>query len=117
VSKYLEGDLLQIDLQSPRFGLAKLCIRWASATTTDGDWAQPGDPSLHSVLEKCRASGQEVEIATGSAPGWTNPWSRSVRVQIVSFDFMMVTVPSNETWTIPRDEIQAIRVVAQTQDC
>jgi hypothetical protein len=93
-------------------------LRWGFLDEDLGvDWAQPEDPSLHSVLEECRASGQEVEIVTGSLPGWTNPWSRSVRVQIVSFDFMMVTVQSNEAWTIHRDEIQAIRVVAQTPDC
>ena len=81
------------------------------------DWAQPGDPSLYGVLKECQASGQEVEIVTGSTPGWTNPWSRSACVQIVSFDFMLVTVQSNKTWTIPRDEIQAIRVVAQREAC
>ena len=56
--------------------------------------------------------GTEIDhIPVGSAPGWSEPWSRAVRVKILSFDFMTVTVQDSETTFIPREEIQAIRVL------
>ena len=79
------------------------------------DWAHPGDRSLHGILEECRESGALVEIVSGSAPGWSEPWSRAVRAKIVAFDFMTVTVQDSETTFIPREEIQAIRVVPNSE--
>ena len=79
------------------------------------DWALPGDPSLHSVLEECRESGDLVEIVLGSAPGWNEPWSRAICAKILAFDFMTVTVQESEASFIPRDEIQAIRVLRNSE--
>jgi hypothetical protein len=127
IAQYLAGDQetklrrrLESDVKSLlafyNYGLLhrRVRLRWGFLDEDLGvDWAQPGDPSLHGVLEERQASRQEAEIVYGSAPGWSDPWSRFVRVKILSFDFMSVRVESNErTWTIPRDEIQAIRVVA-----
>ena len=77
------------------------------------DWAEPGDLSLHSILEECRDIGTAADIVTGSAPGWKEPWSRAVRVNIVSFDYTTITVEGDDTWTIYRDEVQAIRLAPQ----
>ncbi len=127
IAQYLAGDQetrlrrrLESDVKSLlafyNYGLLhrRVRLRWGFLDEDLGvDWAQPGDPSLHGILEEWQASRQEVEIVYGSAQGWSDPWSRSVRVKILSFDFMSVRVESNErTWTIRRDEIQAIRVVA-----
>lgn len=79
------------------------------------DWAEPGDLSLHDILEECRNNGTAVDIVTGSAPGWKEPWSRAVRVNIVSFDYTTITVERGDTWTIYRDEVQAIRLAPQTK--
>ena len=79
------------------------------------DWALPGDQSLHSVLEECRESGDLVEIVLGSAPGWNEPWSRAICAKILAFDFMTVTVQESEASFIPRDEIQAIRVLPNSE--
>ena len=111
IAEYLAGDQrtklrrrLESDVKSLfafyNYGLLhrRVRLRWGFLDEDLGvDWAQPGDPSLHGVLEEWQASGQEVEIVYGSAPGWSDPWSRSVRVRILSFDFMMVTVQVKAT--------------------
>ena len=79
------------------------------------DWALAGDQSLHSVLGECRESGDLVEIVFGSAPGWNEPWSRAICAKILAFDFMTVTVQESEASFIPRDEIQAIRVLPNSE--
>lgn len=126
IAQYLAGEQetklrrrLESDVKSLfafyNYGLLHGCVRlrWGFLDETLGvDWAQPGDLSMHDVLEACQASRQKVDIVNGSAPGWSDPWSRSVRVKILSYDFMSVTVESSEgKWTIPRHEIQAIRTV------
>jgi hypothetical protein len=60
-------------------------LQWGFLDESLGvDWAHPGDPSLHGILEECRENGGLVDIVSGSAPGWNDPWSRAVRVQVVS---------------------------------
>ena len=56
-----------------------------------------------------------MEIVLGSAPGWNEPWSRAIRAKILAFDFMTVTVQESEASFIPRDEIQAIRVLPSSE--
>ncbi len=91
-------------------------LRWGFLDESLGvDWAHPGDPSLYGILEECRDSGRLVDIVSGSAPGWNDPWSRAVRVQVVSVDFTRITVRSDEKWVIPRYEVQAIRAVPQSE--
>ena len=90
-------------------------LRWGFLDETLGvDWAQPGDPSLHGILKESRDDGTFVDVVTGSAPGWKEPWARAVRAQVVSFDFACVTFQASERWTVPRDEIQAIRMIPPT---
>jgi hypothetical protein len=82
------------------------------------DWALPGDPSLHSILEQCRESGELVEIVLGSAPGWNEPWSRAIRTRILDFDFMTVTVQAREISFIRREEISGYpRPAKQRMSC
>ncbi len=129
IAEYLAGDQqtklrrrLERDVKSLlafyNYGLLhrRVRLRWGFLDEDLGvDWAQPGDPSLHDVLEECRKSGAAVDIVTGSAPSWNEPWSRAMRVKVVSFDYQTITVRSGETRTIRRDEVQAIRHVPQTE--
>jgi len=91
-------------------------LRWGFLDEDLGvDWAEPGDTSMHEILERCRDSGVAADIVTGSAPGWNEPWSRAIRVKVVSFDYMTIIVRNGETWAIHRHEVQAIRPVPQTE--
>ena len=91
-------------------------LRWGFLDEDLGvDWAEPGDLSLHDILEECRDSGRLADIVAGSSPGWNAPWSRAIRVKVVSFDYTTITVESGETSAIYRDEVQAIRLAPQSE--
>lgn len=76
------------------------------------DWAVPGDPRLYDVLKACQASGTHMDMVWGSAPGWTEPWSRAKRVSIVKVEPWSVTVESDgRRWDVRRYEIQAVRLL------
>ena len=77
------------------------------------DWAVPGDANVYATIRECQATGRPVDLVTGSAPGWTDPWSRAHRVTIVSSDAWSVVVESEgQQWQVPRMEIQAVRAAA-----
>jgi DNA-binding transcriptional regulator YdaS (Cro superfamily) len=81
------------------------------------DWSVPGDPSLYALIKDCQTSGAPVDIVCGSAPGWTDPWSRAQRVSVVSFEPWSVMVESDGLrWVVPRYEIQAIRPATRSAD-
>jgi hypothetical protein len=123
IAEYLAGDQqarlrrrLESDVKSLlafyNYGLLhrRVRLRWGFLDEDLGvDWAERGDVSLHNILEECRERGTAADIVTGSAPGWDEPWSRAIRVNVVSFDYMTITVECDETWTMRRDEVQAIR--------
>lgn len=79
------------------------------------DWAVPGEPHLHEILERARAAGAPVDLVVGSAPGWTDPWSRARRGAILKVEPWQVMVRlDGELWRLDRREIQAVRVVGGT---
>jgi hypothetical protein len=79
------------------------------------DWAVPGDPSLYDVIKSSQTTGAAVDLVSGSAPGWTDPWSRAQRVSIVSLEpWSVVVEAAGQRWAVPRYEIQAIRPAIQT---
>jgi hypothetical protein len=74
------------------------------------DWAVPGDRHLYDILKACCETGSAVDLVWGSAPGWTDPWSRAHRLTVVSLGPRSVVVASeNQQWELPRQDIQAVR--------
>lgn len=96
-----------------QYGVLHGCVRlrWGFLDETLGvDWALPGDASLYETLQTLHATRQPVELVWGSAPGWTDPWSRARRVTIVAFDgWAAVVEGEGQQWQIGRYEIQAVR--------
>lgn len=88
-------------------------LRWGFLDDILGvDWVLPGDPHLYDILDRARQAGAPVDIVTGSAPGWTDPWSRARRVEVVHIEPWVVTVrQGTEKVPIDRREIQAVRMV------
>ena len=86
-------------------------LRWGFLDETVGvDWALPGEASLYETLQTLHAARQPVELVWGTAPGWTDPWSRARRVTIVAFDGWSAVVEGDgQQWQIGRYEIQAVR--------
>jgi hypothetical protein len=88
-------------------------LRWGFLDEVLGvDWAVPGDLHLYDILNRAQQAGAPVDIVVGSAPGWTDPWSRARRVEVVHIDPWVVTVrQGTEKVPIDRREIQAVRMV------
>ena len=74
------------------------------------DWAHPGDPLLYEILKTANRKNSFVDIVAGGAPGWEDPWSRAMSVQIVRLEYWTVTVrQGDEIFEIDRHDIQAVR--------
>ena len=71
------------------------------------NWSQPGDPGLWGYCKEAEQLGAEVDIVTGSAPGWEEPWARARRGRI---DIDYHTIRLGEE-VFDRTEVQAIRIV------
>jgi hypothetical protein len=72
----------------------------------------PGDLHLYDILNRAQQASALVDIVTGSAPGWTDPWSRARRVEVLHIEPWVVTVRQGaEKVLIDRREIQAVRIV------
>ncbi len=88
-------------------------LRWGFLDERLGvQWALPGDPSLHRILERAQKDGRAVELVTRTAPGWSDPWSRGWRVEVHELDPWTVWVDDgSEVIPIEKCEIQTARVV------
>ncbi len=112
LTRRLESDVKAL-FAFYQYGVMHRCVRlrWGFLNEVlPVDWAVPGDPSLYDALREYQATNQRVDIVWGSAPGWSDPWSRARRVNIVSFDAGLLIVESDGVqWQIPHYDIQAVR--------
>ncbi|WP_437592082.1 hypothetical protein [Sorangium sp. So ce1000] len=92
-------------------------LRWGlidEGLTTE--WALPGDVSLYQQLKSASETGTPVDLVSGVAPGWAEPWARARRVRILELRFNDVLVAEGEGregFVIARDEIQAVRLAPE----
>jgi hypothetical protein len=78
------------------------------------DWALPGEAGLYSQLKSAIESGAAVDLVVGSAPSWTDPWSRTRRVRVVEvgpFDVLVTEGEGRTRLSIARSDIQAVCLV------
>ncbi len=73
-------------------------------------WVHRDESTLHQLLKEAYTSGVCLDVVVGSAPGWTDPWSRVRRV-----------LPATDAWgwpsrlvdeqgyEIPRADVQLLR--------
>ena len=73
-------------------------------------WKRIDDPGLHDLLRRAAAEGTALEVVTGTAPGWAEPWARSQRVRVVE-DRGWPRLVDEDGWPIPTEEVQAVRRV------
>ncbi len=75
------------------------------------DWALPNDERLHPVLRKAMDEALAVDLVTGSAPGWNDPWSRASRWRVVELGIHDALVERDgERQRLLLDEVQALRL-------
>ena len=115
LTRRLESDVKALHALY-RFGVLhrSVRVRWGflDEMIAVRDWAHPGDLSVYAVLRRAAELRAPVDIVTGSAPGWADPWARARRVRVtVLFDqqrIVLVTDGSAE-YQIALDEIQDLR--------
>ena len=74
-------------------------------------WVHRDEPTLHHLLKDAYTRGLSLDVVAGSAPGWTDPWSRIQRA-----------IPAADAWgwpsrlvddqgyEIPRADVQLARL-------
>jgi hypothetical protein len=74
------------------------------------EWpGSPGDP-LHALVQAAVESNAEIEVVSGSAPGWAEPWSRAMHGR-PSLDYHSLRLQTRQgLQDLPRQEIQAVRL-------
>jgi hypothetical protein len=99
-----------------RYGVLHGCVRLRWGFLDEAlpvEWAQPGEPHLHEVLRGAQETGQALDVVVGAAPGWSEPWARARRVEIVSLDAWHVTLrAAGTTYPVDQRDIQAVRPAA-----
>lgn len=74
-------------------------------------WALPGERHLFHVIQEAIQGGAHVDLVVGSAPGWSDPWSRAWRVKPLSIGpWQVVAHDGRAEVPVDRREIQAVRV-------
>ncbi len=116
LERRLAGDLKAL-FAFYRYGVLQNQVRLRWGFLDDGysvDWELPGEVSLFDVMKRAGEAGQTVELVVGNAPGWEEPWARARRYRAVGVDFRDVVVQGPEgRIRIPREEVQAVRVIAR----
>lgn len=97
-----------------QYGVLHRCVRlhWGFLDEMfPVDWALPGEPSLYDILDEGKKVGAPVDLVVGSAPGWSDPWSRAHRGFVIEVEPWQVTVSLNDVvCRFDRREIQAARI-------
>ncbi len=74
------------------------------------EWpGSPGD-TLHTIVAAAKAINAPIDIVTGSAPGWAEPWSRAVRGQPTIDYHVLRLLTMQGQQVFERNEIQAARL-------
>jgi hypothetical protein len=77
------------------------------------EWGVSGEPSLCDFLKKKMTTGEPIEFVRGSAPGWSDPWSRGKIGVVKAMNFHDVELLIyDECVVVPREEFQAVRSIA-----
>jgi hypothetical protein len=115
LTRRLESDVKALHALY-RFGILhrSVRVRWGflDVMIAARDWAHPGDLSVYAVLRRAAELQAPVDIVTGSAPGWADPWARARRVRVVAlFDRQRIAVvrDGSAEYQIALDEIQDLR--------
>lgn len=112
VARRLESDAKAL-FAFYQYGVLHNCVRlrWGFLDELYSvEWALPGEVHLGEMLRRAEVSGVPIDLVTGSAPGWAEPWSRARRCHVLGVEPWRVTVRlDGEVWRLDKEDIQAIR--------
>lgn len=78
-------------------------------------WVHRDEPVLHDLMEQALGEGAALEVVTGHAPGWEEPWARAQRVYVVKEEppgWRIGLVDEDGRW-VDEAEVQAARRVGE----
>jgi hypothetical protein len=74
-------------------------------------WVHRDEPTLFDLVRQASDLDRPLEVVAGTAPGWTDPWSRARMVRVERGTPGSRTVLIDETgWPLEMEEIQLARV-------
>lgn len=74
------------------------------------EWGVPGEPSLYDFMTQKMGTAEPIQYVRGSAPGWSDPWSRGKIGIVKGINIQDVELHVDEEFlVIPREEFQAVR--------
>jgi len=79
-------------------------------------WVHRDEPTLNSLKELACERGVPLEVVVGSAPGWSDPWSRGRRAYVEKEERRWRSwswLVDEEGYVIVEDEIQLARLLGQ----
>jgi hypothetical protein len=96
-------------------GVARLKWGFLDKNLPSPSWRMPSDVFLYSIAKEAQDGNKLVDIVCGSAPGWSDPWSRSIQGRVVDVNGWYLILDQNGLPVqIDRREIQAIRFSPQS---
>jgi hypothetical protein len=74
-------------------------------------WVHRDEVRLHNLMDQAHELGVPLEVVVGSAPGWTDPWSRMQQVHVKKEQAGWRSwLVSTDGWLIDEDEVQLARL-------
>lgn len=74
-------------------------------------WVHRDEPTLYHLMQQAYGPRMPLEVVTGSAPGWTTPWSRAQRAYVEKDERgWQLWLVGEQGQVIPEDEVQLARL-------
>ena len=74
-------------------------------------WKQWEEPGLHSLMEEAHQQRRLLDVVTGSAPGWADPWSRARRCEVEKLNRYSYSLFDEYNVGVDPREVQIARLV------
>ena len=86
-------------------------LRWGFLDEMFGvPWSDRAEPTLHDLEKRAHETGRELEIVTGNAPGWQNPWAQARRCTVVPAEWGF-RLTDDDGWPIDDRDVKLARIV------
>jgi hypothetical protein len=89
-------------------------LRWGFLDESiPAPWVHRDEPGLYALMKRAHALGLPLEIVAGSAPGWTDPWSRGRRVRVGKQKGWGYWLADDKGFSVDVHEVQIARLALE----
>lgn len=87
-------------------------LRWGFMETVfAAPWVHPDETKIHSLMKQALETGSMLEVVVGKAPGWDDPWAKSVRVHVEKDpDGWTMRLFDENGYFVEREDVQMARL-------